>query len=110
MLSAFVVISEFQMMSEMAAAIGNSSDATLFASMAENLLSQFNSHWYDSQSKTYNDTHTIGNPLSFQAAASFALALGIVPEADLEQLLANLVYDVQVVNTGHLSTGIVGIR
>ncbi len=69
MLSAFVIITEYQMMSELAQVLGNTADASYFASLAESVSSQFNSHWYNATSKIYFDNHVIGNPqLSTQSA------------------------------------------
>lgn len=111
MLSAFVIITEYQMMSELAQVLGNTADASYFASLAESVSSQFNSHWYNATSKIYFDNHVIGNPqLSTQSAIAFAMTLGLVPETDYDQVLENLVNDIMVTNGGHLSTGIVGIR
>ncbi len=38
------------------------------------------------------------------------MGVGVVPEADMDAVVANLVNDIMVTNNGHTSSGIVGIR
>ena len=48
--------------------------------------------------------------LTLQTATALALTLGVVPESDYDQVVANLAADVMLTNNGHISTGIIGAR
>ena len=111
LVSAFSVIIQMQMMSEMASIIGQTAASTTYAAIAADFLSQFNNHWYDPINKVYFDNQTIGgSDLTLQTAVALALTLGVVPAEDIEAVVANLVNDITVTHSGHLNTGIVGIR
>ena len=45
-----------------------------------------------------------------QASQSFALYMGIAPEDEIENAIAELVSDIEVTNQGHLTTGIFGTK
>ena len=74
-------------MSEMAAELGNSSDATSFKTLAQNVKKAFNEKFYDSSTGVYTSVSGGGGRQSEQAQP---LYYGLVPEGDEEKVAAVL--------------------
>lgn len=85
-----------RLLSEMAEVAGRSADASRYADLAEEIATAFNREYW-------NET-TGGYAANNQAANSFALFLGLVPEDRIQRVVDNLVADVKAQDY-HLTTG-----
>lgn len=83
--------------SEVARALGRSSEAEEYRLRADAVASAFNSRLFDAATGVY------GN--GSQCSYAMPLSLGIVPESVRETVVANLVRDITEVHRSHLSTG-----
>ncbi len=85
------------LMSKIAAVLGNESDAEYFKRLAKEIKEVVNTHFFDPDKNQYWEGR--------QGANVFALAFGIVPEENIEAVLKNLTENIHA-NKGHLDTGI----
>jgi alpha-L-rhamnosidase len=91
-----------KLFSQIARVLGHESDAVEAAALAEKIKLAFNQKFLKAGTGRY-DTAT-------QACQSYALHLGLVPDAEKDHALEVLVRDVREVHHGHLSTGIFGTK
>jgi len=99
LVSSFAVLRDLQILIEMADAIGETQDAADLRARYQPLCKEFNSAFYNSNTKTYGS--------GLQTEQSMGLWLGCVPPADLDAALEVLVKDVAA-NGDHTTTGIIG--
>jgi alpha-L-rhamnosidase len=88
------------LMSKIATALGKTSDAATYSTLAANIKSAFNSQWLISGDHYDNAT---------QCANSIPLYFGMVPDANKSNVVNSLVNDI-VNRTNHLSTGVLGTK
>ena len=86
--------------SQTARILGADEDATTYGRLAEAIRTALNKKWFD----TSNNRYATGS----QTANAFALASGVVPEANVEGVLNNLTTDILEKRRGHLHTGNIG--
>ena len=85
-----------------AKALGKQDDAERYARLAQSIREAFNRRFLQPGTGKY-DTGS-------QACQSFALFMGLVPDAEREKALQVLVDDVLITHKGHLTTGIFGTK
>jgi alpha-L-rhamnosidase len=91
-----------RLVSEMAEILGKTSDALAYKKQAESILREFNAHYYNASSHTYESGR--------QVTSVLPLAFGMVPH-DQESAVANALLDrLTGKDRGHLDTGIFGTR
>lgn len=111
LVSSFEYILQLRMVARYAGILGHSADASYFGSLAANASSAFVSHFYDASAHTFSEPgRTCSEELTTQTCISLASTLGLIPEADIDNVYATLAHDVEVVNNNHLNVGIVGIK
>lgn len=86
--------------SRIASILGKIDDAERYALLAEEIKDAFNSKWLN------GDTDQYAN--GSQTANLFALIMGIVPEANKDGVLANIIRSIRDEYNGHLHTGNTG--
>lgn len=86
--------------SKIAAALGESEDAAVFAQKAEAIYTTFNRSFFK---RAYYDTNT-------ETVNAIVLAFGLVPEDKVETVLKNLENVIRVDKEGHMSVGVAGVR
>ncbi len=89
-------------MSNAALALGNTADATKYASLATNIKTAINTTYY----KTATGSYDSGS----QAANAQAIYYGIVPDDKKATVVQNLVSSIQNVGLYHLSTGEIALK
>jgi alpha-L-rhamnosidase len=85
-----------RMMSQMAEVLGRQDEKAKYDALAETTAAAFNRQYWNEAVGAYGNND--------QAANSFALFLGLVPEKQVPRVVENLVKDVQAAG-GHLTTG-----
>ena len=85
-----------------AAFLGKPDDAAHFRATAEQVGAAFNRTFFDPQSNTYAS--------KTQTSYVLPLAFGLVPSEHRQAVADNLVQDILVEHTGHLSVGCVGMK
>jgi alpha-L-rhamnosidase len=86
--------------SQAAEILGKVDDAAHYARLAEHVKDAFNAEWFDQDTKQY--------ATASQTANLFPLVLGIVPKADKEHVVRNIVKDIVEKYSGHHHTGNTG--
>ncbi len=89
-------------MADIAGILGNTTDQQYFKNLSVKIKEKYNQSYLNSQSANYND--------GSQMANSFPLYLGIVPQDLKNSVLENLVNDIVVKNSTHLTTGVLGTK
>ncbi len=87
-------------LAQVAQTLGMKDDAAAYARLAEAIRSALNEKWLDASRNGY--------ATGSQTANIFALALGVVPEANRQGVLDSLTTDILVKRRGHLHTGNLG--
>jgi len=90
------------LLSRMAGVTGQQQDSIYFANMAEKIRTAYNNRFFHPEKNSYND--------GSQMANAFPLYLGLVPMEKRAAVLANLVRQIEVVDSGHLTTGVLGTK
>ncbi|MEV6636016.1 family 78 glycoside hydrolase catalytic domain [Actinoplanes sp. NPDC051470] len=93
-------------LAEMARALGHDADAAHFTALAATIADAFNAEFLDRSAGAYFDNRDAGYR---QTSNLLPLSLGIVPAADRERVVANLVADIRQ-RGGHLNTGALGTK
>lgn len=110
LVSTFYYIKELRVAARYAGILGKTADASRYSTLATNVSATFNAHFYDKAGKTYTEPgRTCGEYLGPQTTISLAAELGLIPEADYDAVIDNLVADVAA-HDWHLNVGIVGIK
>jgi alpha-L-rhamnosidase len=91
-----------RIMERLAKQMGNAEDERAFRDLAEKLKSAYNRKFLDPQTHTYLGETQTGYVL--------ALAFGLAPEEQRDALIANLIDDIMVKHSGHLSVGLIGMQ
>jgi len=91
-----------RIMSEVAQVLGNKADELYFKNLGEKIKVMYNKSYLNTETANYTD--------GSQMANSFPLYLGIVPENLKKRVLDNLVNDIVVKNSTHLTTGVLGTK
>lgn len=108
--SSFYYISELRIVARYAGILGKQTDQARYSALAESVAAAYNTHFYDPVKKTYFEgNRTCGESLSVQTLISLAAALDVIPAADYDAVIDNLVDDVAL-HDWHLDVGIVGIK
>ncbi len=84
-----------------ARALGKDDDARTYAGLAEDIKTAFNRTWLNAETSQYASGSQTGN--------LFALALGVVPEANRRAVAANVARDIKEKYSGHLHVGHLGV-
>jgi Bacterial alpha-L-rhamnosidase 6 hairpin glycosidase domain/Alpha-L-rhamnosidase N-terminal domain/Bacterial alpha-L-rhamnosidase concanavalin-like domain/Bacterial alpha-L-rhamnosidase C-terminal domain len=121
MLGSMFLYRESMDLSIMASAIGNTADASKYASLAADIRTAVNKEFYDSTNHQYIDpvglvSHATGGPNGTitstaydQTANVFGLAFGLAPNGDEQAIADGLAADVKA-NGNHLATGANGSK
>ena len=91
-----------QLLSKMAGIAGHPEDSGYYAGMAAKIKEAYNAHYFHASENSYND--------GSQMANAFPLYLGLVPVDRRKEVLANLVRQILVADSGHLTTGVLGTK
>ena len=91
-----------KVMSDVARVLGNSVDQEYYKNLSEDIRDTYNRSFLDTLTANYND--------GSQMANSFPLYLGIVPENMKSRVLDNLVKDIVINHSSHLTTGVLGTK
>ena len=91
-----------RLLSKMAGVTGKKKDSIYFAGMAEKIREGYNASYLHQEVNSYND--------GSQMANAFPLYLGLVPENRRAPVLANLVNQIVVKDSSHLTTGVLGTK
>jgi alpha-L-rhamnosidase len=89
-----------RLVSRLGQAISRAAESARYAALAEAIRGAF----------AVGPAGQSRSTLASQSAAAFALALGLVPEADRSATVAWLIDDIREARGGHLSTGIFGTK
>ena len=87
-------------LSEIAGILGKTDDAERYAKLAKNIANAFNNKWLNSDTNSYATGSLTAN--------FFPLALGIIPKANEDAVVKNIVRDIIEKYGGHLHTGNTG--
>ena len=124
MLGTMFLYRETKDLSIMAAAIGNTADASKYASLAADIRTAINDKFYNTTTHVYDDpaglnSHAAGGPNGIITAATvanydqtanvFGLAFGVAPDGDQQAIANGLAANVQV-DGNHLATGANGSK
>jgi alpha-L-rhamnosidase len=90
------------LLSKMAGVTGKRADSLYFAGMAVQIKSAYNAKFFHPDLNSYHD--------GSQMANAFPLYLGLVPQGRRELVLANLVKQILVTDSSHLTTGVLGTK
>ena len=96
-------------MAKYAQILGKQEDFTKYSKLATDAAAAYNNRFYDPVGKMYTEKRTCGEYLSPQTMISLSAALGVIPTADYDAVIDNLVADVAA-HGWHLNVGIVGIK
>ena len=110
--STFYYITQLRIMARHAATLGYAADAARYGGLATQVAATFQATFYDTVKKTYfepNHESYCSQYLSPQTIISLADTLGLVPVADREAVMDNLVDDIAL-RGWHLDVGIVGVK
>lgn len=88
-----------RLLAQMANALGNSTDATRYAQLADAIAAGFTDRYFDAATDTYSP--------NTQLAYAMPLVLGIVPAGHEQAVLGKLIGDI-VAHHDHVTTGFVG--
>lgn len=91
-----------KIMANVAGVLGNNPDKEYFTKLSTNIRVKYNKAYLNSETGNYND--------GSQMANSFPLYLGIVPDEMKIKVLENLVKDIVVNNSTHLTAGVLGTK
>ncbi|EGD77228.1 hypothetical protein PTSG_08321 [Salpingoeca rosetta] len=100
--SAFSFIMAAQQMSELAAAIGNTTAAHDYASLADSLRQKYRAAFYHSSTNCFDDCG--------QTATALSLFVGAVPSDHVNASVASLLTDIEKQNNNHVTVGIIGAK
>ena len=89
-------------MADVAGVMGNGADQGYFRNRSAGIREKYNKTYLNTETGNYND--------GSQMANAFPLYLGIVPENMKQKVLDNLVNDIVVNNSTHLTTGVLGTK
>ena len=121
MLGSMFLYREAEDLATMAGAIGNTSDATRYQTLAATIRTAVNNEFYDATAHRYRDplglnSHALGGPNGTitstaydQTANVFGLAFGLAPDGDQQAIADGLAADV-VAKGDHLATGANGSK
>lgn len=90
------------LLSKMAGVTGKRQDSIYYSGMAEKIKEAYNRQYFHSEINSYND--------GSQMANAFPLYLGLVPGNRRKLVLENLVRQIMVADSGHLTTGVLGTK
>lgn len=93
---------DVKLLAKMAGILGKQEDAHFYASMADSIQSAYNSRFFHPEIPQYHD--------GSQMASAFPLYLELVPKEHENQLLDLLVHQITVVDSGRLTTGVLGTK
>ena len=93
-------------LAKIARALGRESEAEHFDTLAATIAAAFNTTFLDKLAEAYYDNKSAGYR---QTSNLVPLSLGIVPDADRQAVLANLVADIEA-RGRHLNTGALGTK
>ena len=109
MVSSFYYITELRIVAKYAQILGKQPDFVKYSKLATDAAAAYNKAFYDPVGKTYAEKRACSEYLSPQTMISLSAALGIIPTADYDAVIDNLVADVAA-HGWHLNVGIVGIK
>ena len=110
LVSSFYYITELRIVAKYAQILGHAADHVKYTKLAEAAAAAYNRKFYDPVAKTYRELNRdCGEYLSPQTLISLSAALGVIPAADYDAVIDNLVADVAA-HDWHLNVGIVGIK
>ena len=121
MLGSMFLYREAEDLATMAAAIGNTSDASKYGSLAAAIRTAVNNEFYDSANHDYRDplglvSHALGGPNGTitstaydETGTVFGLAFGLAPDADRQAIADGLAANVTA-QGNHLATGANGSK
>jgi alpha-L-rhamnosidase len=89
-------------LSKIAEVLNNESDRQFYEKLADDIRTAYNQKYFNPETGNYND--------GSQMANAFPLFLGIVPDESKNKVLENLVYDIDVKQQNHLTTGVLGTK
>ena len=91
-----------QLLSKMAGVTGKKADSIYFSGMASKIKEAYNLRYFHAKDNNYND--------GSQMANAFPLYLNLVPNENRHRVMENLVRQIQVADSGHLTTGVLGTK
>jgi len=91
-----------RIMQRLAKSMDQADDERTFTAMADQLKTAFNQKFLDAQHHVYQGGTQCGYVL--------ALAFGLVPDAQRDAAIANLIDDIMVKHSGHLTVGLIGMQ
>jgi alpha-L-rhamnosidase len=89
-------------LSKIAEVLNNESDRRFYEKLAGDIRTAYNQKYFNPDTGNYND--------GSQMANAFPLFLGIVPDVSKNKVLENLVYDIEIKQQNHLTTGVLGTK
>ncbi|MCY1719437.1 family 78 glycoside hydrolase catalytic domain [Prolixibacteraceae bacterium Z1-6] len=89
-------------LSKVAAILDKKADQQHFEELAANIREAYNKNYFNAETGNYTNGCQMSN--------AFPLFLGLVPERSVEKVQENLVYDIEVTNDNHLTTGVIGTK
>jgi alpha-L-rhamnosidase len=92
------------LMSKIASALGNKTDALYYSSLADTVRDDFNKKFFNTS------TYLYGTEETYQTYQLLALAGDIVPGDFREMVMKTLLDDIVITRNGHLNTGIIGTK
>jgi alpha-L-rhamnosidase len=108
LLGSMFIYREAKVLAIMAAAIGNTADATKYDQLADKVADAVNNKFYDATNHAYHDPAP-SNSAYQQTANVIALAFGLPPAGDRQAVADGLAADV-VAKGNHLATGANGSK
>ena len=92
----------YRIIERLAKSMGHAEDERTFAALADKLKSAYNRKFLDPQTHTYQG--------ATQTSYVLALTFGLAPDEQRDSLIANLIDDIMVKHSGHLSVGLIGMQ
>ncbi len=89
-------------LAKIAGVLGNKKDEKHFTQLAIDIRKAYNHKYFNLKTNNYND--------GSQMANAFPLYLGLVPEENEKEVVANLNHDIVENNDTHLTTGVLGTK
>jgi alpha-L-rhamnosidase len=92
------------LMSKIASALGNRTDALRYSALADTIKEEINKKFFN------QTTYNYGTDYTYQTYQLLVLAGNIVPDGFREQVLKTVLDDIVITRSGHLNTGIIGTK